>query len=379
MRERVAILTTGRQDYGILRSTVHALVDDPGIDLRLWVGGMHLSERYGMTVRLVEEDGAPIHQRLPFLGADPASDAAGALMSTARALAEERPAALLLVGDRTETLAAGMAAVLAQVPIVHLHGGEETEGAVDNAFRHALTKLSALHLVSHADHAARVIQMGEDPARVVVVGAPGLDNVYRSDLPDRAALERSVGIALEAPVALVTVHPTTLADDPLAECRAVAGALDQVSCTVVITQPNADGGGDAIRDFWARWATRRPRTVVVDALGELRYWAMLRVVDVVVGNSSSGILEAPAAGVPSVNVGDRQAGRLRAPSTRDVPAVAGQVAIALRSALTAEARADAATMGGPYLPGPAAPRVVAALRAWLPSRSVRKPFRSVPT
>lgn len=377
MTERVALLTTGRQDYGILRSTAHALLADPQIELRLWVGGMHLAERYGMTVRLVEEDGVPIHRRLPFLGNDPASDAAGALTATARALAEEQPAALMLVGDRTETLAAGIAAVLAQVPLVHLHGGEETEGAVDNAFRHALTKLSALHLVSHADHAARLVQMGEDPERVVVVGAPGLDNLYRADLPDRAALERRLGIPLASPVALVTVHPTTLASDRLAECRAVAAALEAVKCTVVITQPNADTGGGDIRDFWATWAAGRPGTVVVDALGDLGYWGMLRIADVVIGNSSSGMIESPAAGVPTINVGDRQAGRLRAHSTRDVPAVPGMVITALQAALTVEAKAEAAAMGGPYLAGAAAPRVVAALRGWLPVRSTRKRFRSV--
>ena len=377
MADRVAILTTGRQDYGILRSTVHALAADPAIDLRLWVGGMHLSDRYGRTIRLVEEDGAPIHQRLAFLADDPAADAAGALTATAGALAAERPAALMLVGDRSETLAAGMAAVLAKVPIVHLHGGEETEGAVDNAFRHALTKLSALHLVSHADHAARVVQMGEDPERVEVVGAPGLDNLHRTDLPDRAALERRVGIPLTAPVALVTVHPATLAADPLTECRAIAAALEQVPCTVVVTQPNADAGGGAIREFWVRWATARPGVAVVEALGELAYWGMLRVADVVIGNSSSGIIEAPAAGVPCVDVGERQAGRLRARSVRSVPATADQVRDALRTSLTAEAKAEVVRLGGPYLEGMAAPRIVAAVKRWLPVRAARKRFRSI--
>ncbi len=329
-----------------------------------------------MTVRLLEADQVPIHQRLTFLEEDPASGAAGALLATANALAAERPATLMLVGDRFETLAAGMAAVLARVPIVHLHGGEETEGAVDNVFRHALTKLSALHLVSHVDHAARVIQMGEDPERVVVVGAPGLDNLYRTDLPDRAALERRLGLPLTGPVALVTVHPTTLGANPLEECRAVAAALEVVKCTAVITQPNADAGGLVIRDFWIGWAAGRQNTVVVDALGELGYWGMLRVADVVIGNSSSGIIEAPAAGVPSIDVGDRQLGRLRPGSTRDVPAAPDLVAEALRGALTPQSKAAARALSGPYLLGPAAPRILAALKAWLPTRCERKRFRS---
>ena len=350
------------------------------VELRLWVGGMHLSERHGLTVGLIERDGVEIHQRLPFLASGPALDAAGAVTSVAAALREEHPALLLLVGDRTETLAAGIASVLARVPVLHPHGGEETEGAVDNAFRHALTKLSAFHAVSHVSHAARVIQMGEDPERVAVVGAPGLDNLYRTDLPDRAGLERQLGTRLRGPIALVTVHPTTLtSEDPLAESRAIAAALEGVPCDVVVTRPNADAGGSLIRDFWDAWAEGRPRAVVVDALGELGYWGLLRISDVVIGNSSSGIIEAPFAGIPSVNVGDRQAGRLRSPSTVDVTSDAAAVTGALQVALAAGAKERARQLGSPYLAGLAAPRVVAAIHRWLPLGAIRKRFRTLPT
>ena len=371
------MLTTGRQDYGILRSTIVLLRDDAEIRARVWAGGMHLRERFGRPLALLAADGVEPARELDFLGEppEPAEDAARALAAVAAALRADRPDALLLVGDRSETLAAGMAAALAGVPIVHLHGGEETEGAVDNASRHALTKLSHLHLVSHERHAARVRQLGEPPESVIVVGAPGLDNLCRLDLPSRTDVATSLGHPLPDPLVLVTVHPATLGDDPEAEVRAVAQAMATWPATYVVTQPNADGGGAAIRRFWAEWARGRPNVVLVDALGETRYWALLREAAAVVGNSSSGIIEAPAAGVPAVNVGDRQRGRLRFGRVIDAPARADAVAEALRAALDGAADATAEPAG--YPAGPAAPRIVAALRGWRPPRPPRKRFRDL--
>ena len=169
-RKRIAVLTTGRQDYGVLRSTVHSMHNDPELDMRLWVGGMHLKERFGTSRDLIHSEGIPIAQELDFLGEppNPIEDSSRAMTMVGNVLVSEFPDALLLVGDRSETLAAGMAATLATVPIIHLHGGEETEGAIDNAMRHALTKLSHLHLVSHPSYGKRVEQMGEDTENVVV-------------------------------------------------------------------------------------------------------------------------------------------------------------------------------------------------------------------
>ena len=374
----LAVLTTGRQDYGILRSTILLLRDDAQIRATVWAGGMHLRERFGPPLALLAADGVRPARQLDFLGEppEPAADAARALTAVAAALREECPDALLLAGDRSETLAAGLGAALASVPIVHVHGGEETEGAVDNVCRHALTKLSHLHLVSHERHAARVRQMGEPPETVVVVGAPGLDNLCRPDLPSRAEVAATLRHPLPDPLVLVTVHPTTLGDEPEAEVRAVADALATRGATYVITQPNADVGGDTIRRFWAEWARGRPNVVVVDALGEKRYWALLREAAAVVGNSSSGIVEAPAAGVPVVNVGERQRGRLRSGRVIDAPARADAVAEALEAALSGTVGAPAAPAG--YPPGPVAPRIVAALRRWQPPRPPQKRFRDLP-
>lgn len=375
---RIAVLTTGRQDYGILRSTVVAMRSDARFELLVWAGGMHLDERYGSTISLVRGD-VDVARELPFLGPDDVvADAAEAMRVLAAALRADRPDAILLVGDRSETTAAGLAAVLLGVPIIHLHGGEESEGAIDNQLRHALTKMAHLHLVSHPSHAARVLQMGESARDVVVVGAAGLDNLHRSDLDGRTELERRLRHDLPAPLVVVTVHPETLGVGADANALAVGAAMDAQTLegvTWVITQPNADHGGAAIRRFWTEWAASRPRAVLTDALGERGYWGLLRLADAVLGNSSSGLIEAPALGLPVVNVGDRQRGRLRSAHVTDVPADATQIEAAVRVALAPSRRSALAREPGYYPPGPVAPRILDAIARWSIPRPPRKRFR----
>lgn len=377
----IAVLTTGRQDYGILRSTIRELSTDPRFRLEIWAGGMHLVARYGRTIDLIRQDGVEVARELHFLGESPdaLADTARAVETIGNALHASRPDALLLLGDRTETLAAGVAATIAQVPVVHLHGGEETEGAIDNSCRHALTKLAHLHLVSHARHAERVLQMGEHPDSVVVVGAPGLDNLYRHDLPSLAEVAKSLGHCLPDPVVLVTMHPATLGGDSVVEVTAVAGAMDEVAATYLVTSPNADAGGEAIRDLWLQWTVGRENVIFVDALGEVRYWSVLRSAAAVLGNSSAGIIEAPAAGIPVVNVGDRQRGRLRYGAVVDVPAEVHAISAALRGALQGlvGAAAENGTDSG-YPAGPAAPRIVEVLAQWEIPCPPRKVFRDLP-
>jgi UDP-N-acetylglucosamine 2-epimerase (non-hydrolysing)/GDP/UDP-N,N'-diacetylbacillosamine 2-epimerase (hydrolysing) len=370
---RLALLTTGRQDYGILRSTILLLRRSPGFEVAVWAGGMHLQPRFGEPLAALRRDGVSAARELSFLAEppEPAADASAALAQIGTALAEDRPDALVLVGDRAEVLAAGVAATIARVPIVHLHGGEESEGAIDNACRHALTKLSHLHLVSHRVHADRVIGMGEDPSCVVVVGAPALDHAFRDDLPGRDELGAELGLALKRPVVLVTVHPATLGAAGREEVAAVAGAMARVPATYVVTAPNADEGGAEIADYWRGWAANRSGVAVVEALGDRRYWAMLRLADAVLGNSSSGIIEAPALGAPVVNVGDRQRGRLRFGPVTDVPSDEPAIAAALQGAIAAGRRQPS---DGGYPPPPVAPRIVDALRSWQIPRPPRKRF-----
>jgi UDP-hydrolysing UDP-N-acetyl-D-glucosamine 2-epimerase len=372
---RIAILTTGRQDYGIIRSTIHLLRKSEDFDVAVWVGGMHLSPRFGKSVELVRADDIQPDRELDFISEPPdaAADTARALAQVADALRADRPDALMLIGDRSETLAAGMAAVLVGVPIVHVHGGEESQGATDNLWRHALTKLSQLHLVSHADHAARVLQMGEDPSTVFVVGAPGLDNAFREDLPTKADIERELGHGLSDPLVIVTVQPAPIGTDPRSEVTAVAEAMAQVDATYLVTQPNADEGGTVIREFWRKWAHGRDNVVVVDALGEARYWSLLREARAVLGNSSSGIIEAPFLGVPVVNVGDRQKGRMRYGNVADVPVDSDRITRALRDALKAGRQKSPQAR---YMNGPAAPRIADVLRGWHPEKGQHKFFVS---
>ena len=246
----LALVTSGRQDWGILRSTAARLRARSDFEVSVLAGGMHLHPRFGLTIDLVRGDGFSDALTLDWLGEDElpsaAEQSARALAMVFRALERIRPEAVLLVGDRFETLAAGLAAVLARVPIVHLHGGEESEGALDNSFRHALSKLSHLHLVSHSSYGDRLMKMGEAGTSIHVVGAPGLDNLHRADLLGRADLETLLGGRLSPPVVCVTYHPATLANDTLAEARALVEAMDMVPATYVVSSPNSDPGAEEI-------------------------------------------------------------------------------------------------------------------------------------
>jgi UDP-hydrolysing UDP-N-acetyl-D-glucosamine 2-epimerase len=364
---RICVLTTGRQDWGILRSTSALLRDSKDFDLRVVAAGMACSTKHGSTDQAILAEGFTIAERLAWEpGIDAVYTEAGtAIRAIGEALDRQKPDALVLLGDRFETISAAVAATTLKIPIVHLHGGEQTEGAFDDAFRHAITKMAHLHLVSHEDHRRRVVEMGEDPASVHVVGAPGLDNLHRADLPSRADLEQSLGITLAPPVVLVTVHPTTMSNEPMAEVECAVAAMQQVEATYVITLPNSDPGNAPIRDALVAFA-QGPRRVAVDALGERRYWGMMRVSDAMLGNTSSALIEAPALGLPAVNVGDRQKGRARGANVIDVGTDADAVTRALRDALDPAFRARAVAAGSLFGDGHSAPRVVDILSRWRP-------------
>jgi UDP-hydrolysing UDP-N-acetyl-D-glucosamine 2-epimerase len=379
---RIAVLTTGRQDWGILHSTAAAIRAHPRLELLLIAGGMHLAARYGRTVDEIEADGFTPDVRLEWIGeagdGGAAGETAAALQAVGAALRSSRPDALLVAGDRSETAAAALAATLELVPIIHLHGGEQTFGAFDDALRHAITKLSHLHLVSHEEHALRLLALGEDPATVHVVGAPGLDGAFRGDLPSRTDLESDLGIPLTPPIVLVTVHPGTLESDPIAAAAAVAAAMDAVPATYVVTLPNADPGGDAVRDILLAATASRPQRVAVSALGERRYWGLLAIADAMLGNSSSALIEAPAMDLPAVDVGDRQAGRRAAANVVHAPADPDRVAAALRDALDPATR-DRVRAAHPELAdGQAGQRIADIIAAWRPPRPPRKPPIVVP-
>jgi UDP-hydrolysing UDP-N-acetyl-D-glucosamine 2-epimerase len=343
---------------------------DPGVDLQLVVCGMHLMPRFGSTWKEIEADGIPIAARVELpLQDDSAASAAKAtglgVIGFSDALSSLKPDILVLIGDRYEMLAAAIVAMLFNLPIAHIHGGEVTVGAFDDAIRHSLTKMALLHFVAAEPYRRRVIQLGEDPKLVFTVGAPGLDQLPKDDTPDRATISRELGIAVDRGFLLVTLHPATTqpeSDAPTVE--ALIRALDQVKDrNIVFTGVNADPGHNTIDKAIREFVAARPnRARLFVSLGSQRYFAALRYADAVVGNSSSGIIEAPAVGTPSVNVGGRQAGRLRAASVVDCESVVEAIAAALRIALTPEFRERARKSEPPYGRGGASARIAKILR-----------------
>lgn len=368
MSKRIAVLTTGRQDYGILRFLCQALDAASDFELSLIVGGMHLSPIFGQTIREIEEDGLPICEKIDVLSASDSNVAAAqsaGLMTLlmAGALERQRPTLLIVMGDRYETLAAATAATLMKVPVAHLQGGEETEGAIDNSMRHAITKLGHLHFVSNTLHAQRVLQMGEEAGRVFVVGAPGLDAIRKTTLLTRAELETEVGTPLTPPVLVVTYHPTTLASvSSREEIDAVLDALSTFDGTVIFTLPNADPENGVIRKAILEFVEMHPRAHAFDALGSRRYLSFLKQADAVLGNSSSGLIETPLFELPTVNVGDRQKGRMRGINVIDVPPDTLAIGKSLFCALSPAFRESLRGMESPYGDGRAVERIVALLR-----------------
>ncbi|MBT9493239.1 MAG: UDP-N-acetylglucosamine 2-epimerase (hydrolyzing) [Paucibacter sp.] len=367
---RIAFFTSTRAEYGLLRPLMAEVASRPGLSLQTIVAGTHLSEEYGETWRDIAADGfsidARINMRVPTDDAVGfAASAALALTGTAEALARLQPDVLVLLGDRYELLAAAQAAVLARIPIAHIHGGEATEGAIDDSIRHAITKLAHLHFPAAQAYAERILQMGESPDRVWTVGAPAMDNIANLDPMPLETLEAFIGMPLRAPAFLVTYHPVTLAGDGgLAAMDALLIALDERAGSIVITGTNADPGAAPIRKALQAFAhANAGRIALVESLGVRRYLSLMHHVDAVVGNSSSGLLEAPAIGVPTVDIGARQRGRLRAPSVIHCDETASSIRQALNTVLTEEHRQLAARRDSPYGRPGAAKRIVDVLQS----------------
>lgn len=329
------MLTTSRADYGLLSCLMKRLGSDRRFTLLPVVCGSHLSAAHGRTARELAADGLRIAARVP-TGAKADSPLAAAralgqgLADFAAAFARLKPELLVVLGDRYELLAAASAAVMLRIPIVHIHGGESTEGVIDEQVRHAVTKLSHVHLPAAEPYRRRVIALGEDPRFVRCFGAPGLESIRRLDPIPRAELERRVGLPVDSKTVVFTWHPD---DSGTAGLDAALAALDSSGLRVVVTAAGADVGGAAINARASRWCAARPeRASFVASLGNRAYLSLARLCGAVVGNSSSGIIEAPSLRVPTVNVGTRQKGRLRSPSVIDCPPKRAAIAAAVRRA-----------------------------------------------
>lgn len=366
---RIAAFTGTRAEYGLLAGLLRRLRDDPAIDLRLIVGAMHLAPEFGETWRAIEADGFTIDARVEMLLASdtPVGTAKSLGLGTlglADALDRLQPDLLLLLGDRFEALAAAQTALILRIPIAHIHGGEISEGAFDDAIRHAISKMATWHFPAAEPFRQRLIHMGTPPDRVFTTGAPGLDGLLDGPPPPLSALA-DLGLPQGRPFALATWHPATAAnEDPVAGLTALLDALDaRPDLAVLFTYPNADAGGRAIIATLAPWAkARAPRALAVPSLGHARYRAALAHAAVVLGNSSSGLIEAPAFRVPTVNIGDRQKGRLAAASVLHAPADRDAILVALDRALSPAHRALTATCDSPYGIGNAAAAIHAILK-----------------
>lgn len=317
MTRKILITTTTRADWGILSPLARALAARPDVEVRVMASNMHLDPLRGNTLGEIEADGfTPLIAPMPtgyVLAADAAKAMADGARSAATVIGEETPDAMVMLGDRFEMLAMATVAAVMRVPVIHLCGGEVSEGAMDDCFRHAITKLSALHLVTTENHRRRVIQLGEEPERVINVGSLAAANAAKAPDMSRGELEADLGWSFgQNGALLLTLHPETLSSTPADVLAAnTMEALDRFPhMHVLITYPNNDPEGEKIIRVIEEYRHRhRGRVLTVPSLGRRRYMAALRCVDAVVGNSSSGLTEVSAAGVPTVNIGNRQAGR----------------------------------------------------------------------
>jgi UDP-hydrolysing UDP-N-acetyl-D-glucosamine 2-epimerase len=324
---RIALFTGSRAEYGLLRYLIRAIEAEPALALQLIVSGSHLSARHGSTVAEIEADGIPIAACVPLsLDATPepsmAALTAEALAGVGEALQELKPELLILLGDRYEAFAAAAAAHLQGIPVAHLHGGETTEGAVDDRLRHAITQLSHWHFTAAEPYRQRVIAMGQPPERVFNVGPMVLDGLLAAPPACCHSFEQSTGFRFGERNLLVTYHPETLLPDRgVAGFEALLTALEQVPCHVLFTHPSADAGSEPLLQRLQAFVARHPhRCWAVPSLGQERYLAALQLFDAMAGNSSSGVIEAPLVGMPVLNIGGRQAGRLRFGVVYDAPA-----------------------------------------------------------
>lgn len=365
---RIGVVTVGRSDYGIYLPILRRIEADADLQLLLYVSGMHLSPEFGFTVEQIEADGFAIHERVEMLLSSDSAEGVSKSMGLgtigfAQTFGRQRPDILLVLGDRFEMHAAAIAAVPFKIPVAHIHGGELSEGAIDDALRHSITKMSHLHFVSTEDYARRVIQMGEEPWRVLVSGAPSLDNLRSTKLLTRQELEQQFNLSLEKPFLLVTFHPVTLEpDETHKHVNDLLLALGESGMATVFTYPNADAQGRMIIDLITEFSAKQKNSHIVANLGTRGWFSLMKIAAAMVGNSSSGIIEAASFGLPVVNIGNRQRGRLRAANVIDVGYSQSEIAAAIARAVQADFCAGLANIVNPYGDGQAADRIVESLR-----------------
>ena len=385
MTRKICVVTGTRAEYGLLRWVMEGIQQEPGLELQLIATGMHLSPEFGLTYREIESDGFRIDQKVEMLLSSDTPVGLGksmglGLVGFSDALQRLEPHMLLVLGDRFEIFAAAAAAMVARIPIAHLHGGEATEGVIDEPIRHSITKMSHLHFVAAEEYRRRVIQLGEQPDCVFLVGGMGVDSIRRLELLNRRELEASLDFQLGTRSLLITFHPLTLEDSTsqaqMVELLAALGALEDTR--LVFTLPNADTDGRVLFQLVEQFVSQHESAKAFTSLGQLRYLSCVSHVDGVVGNSSSGLAEVPSFRKGTINIGDRQRGRLKAESVIDCAPEREAIGASIAELYSSDFKAMLRTVQNPYGDGGASARVVEVLATAALDGIIKKRFHDLP-
>ncbi|AZR73885.1 UDP-N-acetyl-D-glucosamine 2-epimerase, UDP-hydrolysing [Anoxybacter fermentans] len=354
-KRKICVVTGTRADYGHLYWLMKEIQNDHNLELQILVTGMHLSPEFGLTYRQIEKDGFKITKKVEMLMSSDTevgiSKSIGlGCISFSEAFKDIKPDIIVVLGDRYEILAASIAAMVAQIPIAHIHGGELTEGVIDNQIRHAITKLASIHFPVTEEYARRVIQMGERPETVFNHGAPGLDNIYRLKLLSKEQLEETLNFKFEDTTAIFTYNPVTLEPNTTEEqIQTILDVLEKFDFKIIFTKANSDTYGRIINEKIEQFVDKNSnRAIFVSNLGQLRYLSVLKYADIMIGNSSSGIIEGPSFKIPVVNIGDRQKGRIRAENVIDVGCSHDEIMRGIMKGLSREFKDKISNCKNPY-------------------------------
>ena len=376
---KICVVTGSRAEYGLLSGLMHAIKDDPELELQVIATNMHLSPEFGLTYRIIEEDGFVINKKVIMLLSSDTPNATAksvglGLIGFADAYEDLHPDLVVVLGDRYEIISAVSTALFYKIPVAHLHGGEITEGAYDDCIRHSITKMSHLHFTSNAEYRNRVIQLGEDPNRVFNVGAPGIENIKKVPLLSKNELEATLGgFHLGEKYFVCTYHPVTLENSTAAEqIQNLLSALDVYpECKVLFTLPNSDTDGRIIINLIDDYVARHPeRSIAFPSLGLKRYLSAVKYSKAVIGNSSSGIIEVPSLGVPTLNIGDRQRGRMAAGSVINCGTGTEEIIKGLETVLNSEIR----DFSNPYEGKNTTADILSVLKSYPLDRLIQKKF-----
>lgn len=382
LSKKIAAITGSRADFGLLLSTLRGIQANNRLKLDLIVTGSHLSDKHGHTIDEILDSGLPIAKKIPL---DLRSDSRLAISeATAIGISKfstyygnSQPDLVLLLGDRYEIFSASAAALMMGIPIAHIHGGETTLGAIDEAIRHSITKMSWLHFVSTLEYKKRVVQLGEDPERVHLVGALGVDAIKKTALYDKLETENALGVRFKEKNLLVTIHPETLSiNSANAQIESLLGALDLLDDTLLIfTLPNADAEESVIKNAIQEFVQKKENAIAKESLGQRLYLSCLQFVDSVVGNSSSGIIEAPSFKIGTVNIGKRQEGRVKSESVIDCDFDTDHIYKAIHKSTSDEFKKMLSQCNNPYDYGDSAQKIVSILEAFQPPKHLMKKFK----